>query len=78
MLVNAAPALLGAVGSVTATVVAGWISPILNVLSIGMLGRSFYVIYVQKRGTRVVKVITWLSAAFVVCFWTWWWLLRKL
>ena len=42
-----------------------------------MLGRSFYVLYVLKRGTKVVMVMTWLSAAFIVCFWTWW-LLRRL
>jgi len=41
-----------------------------------MLGRSFYVLYVLKRGTKVVKVMTWLSAAFIVCFWTWWLLSR--
>jgi hypothetical protein len=51
-------------------------SPVLVALSVALLGRSFYVLYVQKRGTRPVKVLTWLSAGFVVCFWTWWWLLR--
>ena len=65
-------------GSAWAAVAAGWLSPCLIVLSVGLLGRSFYVLYVQKRGSRVVKVLTWLSAAFVVCFWTWWWLLREL
>jgi hypothetical protein len=50
---------------------------VLIVLSIGLLGRSFYILYVQKRGTRVVKVVTWLAAGFVVCFWSWQ-LLRKL
>jgi hypothetical protein len=63
-------------GSAWAAVAVGWLSPVLIVLSIGLLGRSFYAIYVQKRGTVAVKVITWLSACFVVCFWTWW-LLRK-
>jgi hypothetical protein len=45
---------------------------VLILLSIGLIGRSFYVLYVQKRGTRTVKIVTWLSAAFIVCFWTWW------
>jgi hypothetical protein len=28
-------------------------------------------LYVQKRGTRAAKIIAWLSAVFIVCFWTW-------
>jgi hypothetical protein len=46
-------------------------SPALIALSVLLLGRSFYILYVQKRGTRPVKVLTWLAAAFVVGFWTW-------
>jgi hypothetical protein len=46
-------------------------APVLIGLSVALLGRSFYVLYVQKRGTRPVKILTWLSAAFVVVFWTW-------
>jgi hypothetical protein len=76
MALNAAPALLGAVGSVTATVVAGWVSPLLSGLSVALLSRSFYVQYVQKRGTGLAKIITWLSACFIVCFWSWWFLRR--
>jgi hypothetical protein len=40
-------------------------------LSVLLLGRSFYVLYVQKRGTRPVKILTWCSALFVTGFWTW-------
>jgi hypothetical protein len=36
-----------------------------------LLSRSFYVIYVQKRGEGLAKVLTWLSALFVVGFWSW-------
>jgi hypothetical protein len=36
-----------------------------------LLGRSFYILYVKRRGTRVTTVVTWLSAAFVVGYWTW-------
>jgi hypothetical protein len=46
-------------------------SPLLIALSVALLGRSFYIIYVQKRATRPVKVLTWLSAALVVGFWIW-------
>jgi hypothetical protein len=58
-------------GSAWAAVAVNWLAPVLILLSIGLLARSFWVLYVHKRGTRVVKVITWLSAGFVVCFWTW-------
>ncbi len=63
--------LLGLVGTATASMVAGWLLPALIVLSILLLGRSFYILYVQKRGTRVSAVVTWLSAVFVVGYWTW-------
>ena len=51
--------------------VAGWLSPVLIGLSVALLGRSFWMLYVQKRGSAAVKVVTRLSALFVVCFWTW-------
>jgi hypothetical protein len=40
-------------------------------LSVLLLGRAFYILYVRKRGTRASRVITWLAAAFVVGYWTW-------
>jgi hypothetical protein len=63
--------LLGLAGSAAAAYVAGWISPALIVLSVALLGRSFYIVYVQKRGEGAAKVLTWLSAVFVVGFWSW-------
>jgi hypothetical protein len=63
-------ALLGLAGG-TAVVAASWLAPVLIVLSVLLLGRAFYVLYVQKRGNRVSAVITWMSALFVVGFWTW-------
>jgi hypothetical protein len=45
--------------------------PALIGLSVVLLGRSFYLLYVKKRGTLPVKILTWLSAIFVVAFWTW-------
>ena len=51
--------------------VAGWLLPVMIVLSILLLGRSFYVLYVQRRGNRFSVVVTWLSALFVVGYWTW-------
>jgi hypothetical protein len=62
--------LLGLAGSAAATV-SGWLAPALIGLSVALLGRAFYVLYVRKRGTRASTVITWLSAAFVIGYWTW-------
>jgi hypothetical protein len=47
------------------------LAPVLIVLSVGLLARSFYIFYVRRRGTWASAVITWLSAAFVIGFWTW-------
>ena len=44
--------------------------PVLIVLSILLLGRSFYILYVKKRGTRLSTIVTWLSALFVIGYWT--------
>ncbi len=51
--------------------VAGWLMPVLIGLSILLLGRSFYILYVQRRGNRVSTIVTWLSAFFVAGYWTW-------
>lgn len=52
-------------------VVAGWLAPVLAGVSAMLLGYSFYLLYVRKRGTRTSTVTTWLSAAVVIGFWTW-------
>jgi hypothetical protein len=64
-------ALLGVTGSATAALVVGWLLPVLIALSVLLLGRSFYILYVLRRGTLTTAVVTWLSAAFVVGYWTW-------
>ena len=64
-------ALLGLAGSATATLVTGWLAPVLIGASVLLLGRSFYVLYVKRCGTRASAVVTWLSAAFVIGYWTW-------
>jgi hypothetical protein len=38
-------------------------------LSLALLARAFYVIYVRKRGNTTSKVITWASAVFIAGFW---------
>jgi len=54
-----------------ATQVVGWLAPVLIALSVLLLGRSFYILYVRRRGNRASAVITWLAAIFVVGYWTW-------
>ena len=44
--------------------------PALIVLSVLLLGRSFFILYVSRRGTLATTVVTWMSAAFVVGYWT--------
>jgi hypothetical protein len=65
-------ALLGA-GSAAAGVAdwLSWLSPILIGVSLLLLGRAFFILYVRKRGTRASAAITWMSAVFVVGYWTW-------
>ena len=58
-------------GGGAAVVVAGWLAPILIGLSLLLLARSFYVLYVLRRGSRVSTVVTWVAAVFVIGFWTW-------
>ena len=48
-----------------------WLAPVLIGLSVLLLLRSFYLLYVRRRGSRASAVITWLSAVFVIGFWTW-------
>jgi hypothetical protein len=50
---------------------ASWLGPVMIALSVLLLGRAFYILYVNGRGTRASKLITWLSATFMVGFWTW-------
>jgi hypothetical protein len=54
--------------------VAGWLSPILIGVSVAILGRAHYVLYVLGRGNRSSTIITWLATIFVIGFWTWRWL----
>jgi hypothetical protein len=61
--------LLGLAGT-TATLVARWLAPALALLSAALLARSFYSLYGQRRGTRVSRVTTWVSAVLVVLFWS--------
>jgi hypothetical protein len=66
---------LGSAGSAFATVVTGWLQPVLICVSILLMGRSFYVIYVRKISSPTTVVITWLAFAFMLGFWTWYLLL---
>lgn len=71
MVLNGTSALLGLAGSVTATAVSGWIAPVLICASVLLIGRSFYVIYVNGIRTRATVVIAWSALVFMIGFWTW-------
>jgi hypothetical protein len=43
----------------------------LMAISLLLLSRTFYLLYVQGRGTRASRIMAWLAAAFVIGFWTW-------
>jgi hypothetical protein len=60
--------LLGLAGT-SAALLARWLSPALMLLSVTLLARSFYSLYVQRRGTRAAELVTWASSALVVMFW---------
>jgi hypothetical protein len=40
-------------------------------ISVLLLGRSFYLLYVLRRGTRASRTAAWLAAAVVIGFWMW-------
>ena len=50
---------------------AGWLSPILIALSVGLFGRAHYVLYVLKRGNRLTEIITWVATVLVIVFSIW-------
>ena len=62
--------LLGLAGGAAASV-AGWLWPVMIALSVLLLARAFYVLYVKKRGNRVSAAITWASAIFIAGYWSW-------
>jgi hypothetical protein len=51
--------------------VVSWLVPVLVALSVVLLGRSFYILYVKRRGTRASAILTWLATLFVTGYWTW-------
>jgi hypothetical protein len=48
-----------------------WLAPVLIGLSVLLLLRSFYILYVRRRGTRASALLTWFATIFVISFWTW-------
>jgi hypothetical protein len=51
--------------------VTGWLAPVLIGVSVLLLGRSLYILYVKRRGTRLSAAVTWLALVLVVGYWTW-------
>jgi hypothetical protein len=71
MVLNGSSALLGLAGTITATAVSGWIAPVLRCVSVVLIGRSFYVIYVRGIRARATVVMAWSALVFMVGFWMW-------
>ena len=63
--------MLGLAGGAGAAAVSGWLRPVLVGLSLVLLGHSFWVLYVRKRGSRASAVLTWLALLLTVGLWTW-------
>jgi hypothetical protein len=63
--------LLGLAGTAAATFFEGWMSYLLIGLSVLLLGRSFWILYVRKNATRATVVVTWISTVMIVGFWSW-------
>jgi hypothetical protein len=66
------PALLsvsGLAGTAAAGFANRWLAPVLALVSLTLLGRSFYNLYVLRRGSRFSRVLTWTSAAIIVLVW---------
>jgi hypothetical protein len=62
--------LLGLTSSGAALFAARWLSPALVVLSVAMLGHSFYSMYVLKCGSRSSRCLTWASATVLILLWS--------
>jgi hypothetical protein len=60
-------------GTATALSIASWLTPLLVGLTVVLLGRAHYVMYVLKRRNRFSLVTTWTATVFVTSFWTWQW-----
>jgi hypothetical protein len=60
--------LLGLAGT-SAALFARWLPPALMVLSLTLFARSFYGLYVHRRGTRTAEIVTWASSALMVVMW---------
>jgi hypothetical protein len=63
--------LLGAAGlTTTAAAATRWVYGIVIAISVALLARSFYFVYVKRTGTRATAIITWGATIFVAVFWT--------
>ena len=56
--------------------IASWLSPVLIVVTVVLLGRAHYMLHFLRRGNRLSAAITWLATIFVVGYWTWQWVVR--
>jgi hypothetical protein len=64
--------LLGLAGSTAATI-AGILKPVFVGLSVLLIGRAHYVLYVRRQGNLASTIVTWLTTCLVIGFWIWQW-----
>jgi hypothetical protein len=50
---------------------ASWLAPLMFGVSLALLARAHYVLYVLRRGNRMSSVITWVATFLVIGFWVW-------
>jgi len=50
------------------------LAPLLVGVSLLLLARAHYVLYVRKRGGRGTAIVTWSATLLVAAFWSWKWI----
>ena len=73
-IVPGALALLGMTGVVLAREVAGELQPFLWGISVLLLARAHYGIWIRRRGNRLSRIVVWIATGFVggMGLATWW------
>ncbi len=67
--------ILGLTGIMVARTVTQVLAPYLFVLSVLLLGRAHYLLYVKREGRPISHVITWISTVIAVTLWSVRWLI---
>ncbi len=74
-IIPASFSILGLAGIMVARTVTQVLAPYLLVLSVLLLGRAHYLLYVKREGRPISHVITWVSTVIAVTLWSVRWLI---